>query len=99
MSVLHKSWIQSSVQRDCTLGAAEAARRIPVAAYVQGALHPQSELSSINFMHTAYMFYIPNFSRFLVDAEVFSPFFSYIFITIYTKYIGCLILGFQTCCV
>ena len=53
MQVLQKSWIQSSVQKDRTLGAAEAARRIPVAAYVQGALHPQCQSSSINFMHTA----------------------------------------------
>ena len=54
-----------------------------MAVYVQGALHPQSESSSINFIHTAYRFYIPSFSCFLVDAEVFSPFLSYIFITIY----------------
>ena len=59
MPMLSESWVQSQVQHGGILGASEAARGIGMAEYVQGAPHPQS--SSINFMHAAYMFYIPNF--------------------------------------
>ena len=58
MQMLSESWVQSQVQHGGILGASEAARGIGMAEYVQGAPHPQSSL--INFMHAAYMFYIPD---------------------------------------
>ena len=82
MPMLSESWVQSSVQHGGILGASEAARGIGMAEYVQGAPHPQS--SSINFMHAAYMFYIPNFLVSCLKSKyfhIFSPFFSYLFIT------------------
>ena len=86
--MLSESWVQSSVQHGGILGASEAARGIGMAEYAQGAPDPQS--SSINFMHAAYMVYIPYFLVSCLKPKYFHHFSA----ISSSQQIGCFILGF-----